>query len=116
MRLVVASLVVAAAAACATTVTLPPDRLATSEAAIRSAGELGAQDVPQAALHLRLAEEEMNRAKAFADEGNAARAQLFLDRSSADAELALALVREARTKSDADRAQRDADALEGSTR
>jgi len=110
------SIVVAAVAACATAVTLSPNRLASSEAAIRTAGELGAQGVPQAALHLRLAEEEMNQAKSFADQGNAERADLYLRRSNADAELAVALIKEARARGEADRAKANADALEGSTR
>ena len=105
----------ACALACAT-VQLPPEHVASSEAAIRSAAELGAADVPQASFFLRLAEEEMNHAKALADEGDARRAELYLGRSTADAELALALVREVRARADADRVQADVTALERSTR
>src|SRR4051812_38121305 len=111
-----ACLAVVVFAGCATTVTLPSEHLTASEAAIRTAGELGAADVPAAALHLRLAQEEMNDAKALADAGNAERAELYLRRASADAELAVALVKEARARGEADRAQADANALEGSTR
>ena len=115
MKMIFASSVLLALSACAT-VTLAPERLASSEAAIRAAAELGAQDVPQAALHLRLAEEEMNHAKALAQDGKQTRAELYLRRSGADAELALALVREAKMRTDAERAQSDVTTLEGSTR
>lgn len=117
MKLVLASCVIilGAGVACAT-VQLPAEQLASSEAAIRSADELGAPSVPAAALHLRLAEEEMTRAKALAYQGDGERADLYLRRSSADAELALALVREAKARGEADRAQTDANNLERSTR
>ena len=111
-----AVLIVVVAGACATAVTLPSDRLASSEAAIKTAGALGATDVPQASLYLRMAEDEMTDAKSLADQGNAERAELYLNRARADADLAVAIVREARAKSAADRAQVEANALEGSTR
>lgn len=62
-------------------------------AAIRSAEEVGAARSSKAALHLQLAKEQLERAKAMSGDNNAARAQLLLQRSHADAELALALAR-----------------------
>lgn len=100
--------------ACATA-TLAPDRLASSEAAIRSAEEVGAGKLPQAALHLKLAEEELAQAKVFAKNGDKERAELFLQRSAADAELALALARQEEAKVDADNALAAVLDIEGKT-
>jgi hypothetical protein len=79
----------------------PTEKLAASEAAIRGASEVGAEKVPQAALHLKLAQEQIAAAKALiADEENE-RAELVLMRAQADAELALALARESSAQADA---------------
>ena len=76
--------------ACATTQALHTE---TTSAAIRSAEEIGAAGVPEAALHLQLAKEEMETAHALNAEGNAEQASSWLLRAEADAELALALSR-----------------------
>lgn len=83
------------AAGCATTQAAPTDAIATSLAAVRGAEEAGAKDVPQAALHLQLAEEQIARAKATKD---GAAAEALAARANEDAELALALAREHQTK------------------
>lgn len=104
MRPVLAlSFALLAVSACATAA-LPPERLASSEAAIRSADEVGASKLPQAALHLKLAQEELAQAKQYAKDGDAARAELFLQRSDADSELAMSLTREEEAKVEADKA------------
>jgi hypothetical protein len=87
------TLVLSTALGCATT-SLPQDRVTSLQASMRSAEEVGAKDVPQAALHLKLAEEELARAKQLAALGDPERAELFLRRAAVDAELALALTRE----------------------
>ncbi len=81
----------------------PNDRLVASVAAERSAREMGAQSSPQAALHLKLAGEEIAQAKALMSDGQNERAEYVLVRAKADAELALALAKEAAAKTDADR-------------
>jgi hypothetical protein len=101
-----------ALSACATT-QLPPDRLASSTAAIRSADEVGAKELPQAALHLKLAQEELALAEQLAKDGDAARAELVLLRSNADADLALALARQAESQVDAEEAAAAVLAIEG---
>jgi predicted small lipoprotein YifL len=74
---------------------LPPnDRLATAEAATRSAKELGATQEPNAKLHLQLAEEQIEQARALMKEGDNKAADNKLMRASADAELALMLAKE----------------------
>jgi len=70
---------------------VPNAKVASSEAAIRAADETGARNVPQAALHLKLAEEQLQTGKKLmADEENE-RADFVLRRAQADAELAIAL-------------------------
>jgi hypothetical protein len=88
-------------AACASTPP-PHEREASSEAAIRAANEVGAQQVPQAALHLKLAQEQFEKAKKQMQSGDNAEASYTLLRSQADAELALAMAREEKTRSDAE--------------
>jgi hypothetical protein len=76
------------------TVQIPPDRLESSEASIRSADELGAQSVPAAKLHVQLARDQAAKAREMAADGDT-RAEYVLARADADAELALGLAREA---------------------
>jgi hypothetical protein len=72
----------------------PTDRLAGAEAATRSARELGADREPSAALHVKLAEEQIGTAKNLMKNDDNKRADLVLQRASADAELAVVLVKE----------------------
>jgi hypothetical protein len=84
--------VIAAAAAssgCASTL-----RTEKSTSGIRAAEEVGAENVPRAALHLQLAKEELKRARALATGGQMDQATSLLLRAEADAELAVALSRE----------------------
>lgn len=73
----------------------PNDQLASAEASVRAAHELGAEAVPRAELHLKLAKEQVTQARKLAQDGENERANLVLTRARADAELALALTREA---------------------
>ncbi len=75
-----------------------PTRIASSEAAIRSARDLGADRIPDAAVHLELAERQLDQAHRYIDEGDDNNARWMLVRADADAHLALALTREARTR------------------
>ncbi len=86
------------AAGCAT---VPPLRTEASTSGIRAAEEVGAARIPQAALHLQLAKEELAHAKGMAARGEPARAASLLQRAEVDAELALALSREDTEKSEA---------------
>lgn len=83
--------------ACATTQALHTE---TTSAAIRSAEEVGAAGVPEAALHLQLAKEEIATAHTLNAAGNAEQANSWLLRAEADAELAVAL-----SRADADTAE-----------
>jgi len=79
----------------------PTERMASSEAAIRGAKEVGADGVPKASLYLKLSEEQVAKAKAMMADGDNERADLVLQRAQADAELALALARENTAKNEA---------------
>lgn len=72
----------------------PRDQLTASESAVRAAEVAGAQDTPQAALHLKRAREQIDAAKALIQEGENERAEWMLRRARADADLALSLATE----------------------
>ena len=80
---------------------VPTEKISATEASIRAAEELGAPKVPQASLHLQLAKEETEHAQKFIKDGEPKRAEGLLMRAQADAELALALAREAPMKAEA---------------
>ena len=104
------SLVALAASGCAT-VQLPQQSLASSAASIRGAEELGAENVPEAKLHLQLARDQTEAARKLAANGNE-RAPLVLARAQADADLALTLAREATVRKAAAKASEDLKELE----
>ena len=72
-----------------------------SMATIRAADELGAANVPLASLHLQLAKEEAAQATALDAKKDSQRASYVWMRAEADADLALALAREAAAHNEA---------------
>jgi outer membrane PBP1 activator LpoA protein len=96
-------------AACGSSYPQPTERLAQSEAAIRSAKELGAQNDPQASLHVKLADDQMNTAKHLIKDGENKRADLVLQRAQSDAELAVMITRERAAKTQAQTARETLD-------
>ncbi|MBI2393191.1 MAG: DUF4398 domain-containing protein [Deltaproteobacteria bacterium] len=82
----------------------PTARMASTGAAIRAASEVGAQSDPKAALHLKLAQEQRDKAEALMKDGKNEEAEGLLMRAEADAELALALARSAQMKAQAEKA------------
>ena len=83
----------------------PTERMTTAEAAIRGAEEVGANNVPQAALYMKLAQEQTEKAKRLMQDGYNERAELELKRAQADAELAIAISKEQDTVAKAQAAQ-----------
>lgn len=79
---------------------LPTDKLTAAESSMRAAEEVGAKSVPRAELHLKLAQEQVEQAKKLADDGDGDRAAQVLTRARADADLAIALAREAAMQKD----------------
>ncbi|MBI2396122.1 MAG: DUF4398 domain-containing protein [Deltaproteobacteria bacterium] len=82
----------------------PNARVASTTGAITAAEEIGAKNDPQAALHLRMAQEQRQRAVELMARGKNAEASWMLARAQADAELAIALAREAQTRAAAEQA------------
>jgi hypothetical protein len=87
-------------AACASTPP-PHERHASSQAAIRTAKEMNADQIPQGALYLKLAQEQFDKGKALMNDGEHRAATFMLMRAKADAELALGLARENKTRLEA---------------
>jgi membrane protein involved in colicin uptake len=92
----------------------PQERMASSEGALRAAQEVGAQSNADAALHVRLAQEEINSAKSAMSDGDNKRAEYMLVRAKADAELAMAEAREAEARTQAQQAADQARLLQES--
>jgi hypothetical protein len=90
----------------------PNDKLTAAVAALRSAREVGAESTPQASLHLKLADEAINKSKALIKDGDNKRAEYTLIRAKADAELALALAKEATAKAEAQAAEEQIKSLQ----
>jgi len=80
---------------------VPQERLTSAQAAIKGAEVAGATQAPQAALHLKLAKEQVAKAEALIAEEENEEAASLIERAHADADLALVLAQEARSKQEA---------------
>ena len=80
----------------------PSERLAQAESASRGAKELGADGEPNAALHLKMASDQIKQAKDLMEHGDNKRADALLVRAQADGELALQMAKAAKTRAEAD--------------
>lgn len=97
MHLIKTSIVIGAALlglGCASS-PAPVEQLASAEASVRAAREVGAASVPRAELHLKLAQQQVAQARQLSEDGENEAAAVILTRARADAELALSLTREA---------------------
>jgi len=96
----------------ATSVT-PRTANATAEttAAIAAAETAVTKDQPQASLYLKLAKDQLHQAKQLMHDDETDKAQLVLERATADAELALMLARESDAKQKAEHARQQVEAL-----
>ncbi|HZF55225.1 MAG TPA: DUF4398 domain-containing protein [Polyangiaceae bacterium] len=83
---------------------IPHDQLASSQASIRAAEEVGANKYPTAQLHLRFAKDQVEKAKALIEDGEIEEAKLVLQRAQADADLAIAITKENAVRADAEQA------------
>lgn len=99
--LILATSALGIVSACASS---PPMRTEQSTSGIRAAEEVGAAKVPQAALHLQLAKEELELARKLAADGEREQGASMLLRAQADAELALALSHENTERAEANAA------------
>jgi hypothetical protein len=90
----------------------PTDSLANAIASVRGAEEIGAADVPEAALQLQLAREEITKARALMAEGENEPAYYQALKATNDAELAIQLVREEQAHEAAESARQHVDSLQ----
>jgi len=90
---------------------VPLDRLTDAKATVRAAQEAGAEGTPQAALHLKMANDELASAQKAMDDNDGERAQLLLNQAQADADLSLSLARGTTEKQQAQDAQAKIDGL-----
>ncbi|WNG61233.1 DUF4398 domain-containing protein [Archangium gephyra] len=101
-------------AGCAGVQQAPPTKqLVDSEVSIRQAEAAGAESVADAAQHLQWAREQASEARRLLERNERDKAALFLKRAEADAELALALAREAPARAEADRVLQQVQELQG---
>jgi hypothetical protein len=114
MRLLLVSALLVGMAACGTAAVPLKGNLPQTQSAIRAAEEVGAKQVPKAALHLKMAQDQLATAQALAADGEEEQASIMFARSESDAELALLLAREAKVRSEADAAQKNVDDLKKS--
>lgn len=84
---------------------------AETTAAIAAAETAAPKDHPQASLHLKLAKDQLQQAKELLQEEEDEKAQLLLQRATADAELALMLARKTDAEQKAQRAQAQVQSL-----
>jgi hypothetical protein len=94
---------------------VPTEQLASAQASVRAAQELGATRVPRANLHLRLAQNQVERARQLSKDGDNDRARIVLTRANADAELAVALTREAAVYQDLSSGYRTETSMNGTS-
>jgi len=90
---------------------VPLDRLTDAKSTVRAAEEAGAQSTPQAALHLKMANDELASAQKAMDSDDNDRARLLLNQAQSDADLSLALARGTTEKQQAQEAQAKIDGL-----
>ena len=80
---------------------VPQDSLTAAQADVKGAEVGGAAENPKAALHLKLAKDQIEKAQKEIADGDNEKAARTLDRAQADAELALALAKEGKAQGDA---------------
>jgi hypothetical protein len=115
-------LVSLAASTCALTILIVGCGSSTSPSAteamsaVSAAEAVGARNDPQAALHLKMAKDQVRAAEALIREGDKDEARLVLERAKVDAELAQVLTREAQMRARAQQAQQEIERLQHSVR
>ncbi len=106
----ISALVALFAAGCGSSA-VPLDKLTDAKATVRAAQEAGAESTPQAALHLKMANDELASAQKAMDDKDNDRARLLLNQAQSDADLSLALARGTAEKQQAQEAQAKIDGL-----
>jgi hypothetical protein len=79
---------------------VPRDQMTAAEASVKGAEVGGAMEEPKAALHLKLAKEQIAKAQALINDGENEDAARMVARAQADADLSLAISKQAGAKKD----------------
>jgi hypothetical protein len=106
MRIATIALLAAAAAACGGSFPPPNDEYSAAQADVGRAEAGGAPSVPDAKLHLQLAQEDLQKSKALIDQDNKRAADLIAV-ARVEAQLALSLAKQQLAEDAAHRAQAD---------
>lgn len=106
MKTITIAITSLALAACATA-PVPADKLGRAQASVRAAEEMNAEAEPNAALHLKLAREQLAQATQILKDGDNGRASGMLMRAEADADAALNLARERSARIEAEKTIQD---------
>jgi hypothetical protein len=80
---------------------VPQEQLSAAQAALKGAEVAGAAEDPQAGLHLKLAREQIEKAKALIASGDNEQAASVIDRAQSDADLAIVLAKQSKAKKEA---------------
>jgi len=107
LKRITAILTIALASSACASFSAPTDTMANALSSVRGAEELGAKQVPQAALELQLANDQVAEAERLMRDGDNEEAHYMALRAIQDAELAIALVREDRAQAQAKSAKQD---------
>ena len=111
IRFASCALVTLAVAACGGS-SLPPAKVGDTQSSISAAAAVGADQNPQAALHLKMARDQLKQAQGLLDDGKDEAARLVLERADADAEVALMITREAQASENVRKARADVENLQ----
>ncbi len=93
-------------AACGASFPPPNDQVAATQGAVRAAEEAGGDKDPEAQLYLKLAREQLDKARELMTEGQNERADRLLRRAEADADLARGLARSKSAAAEAEEAKK----------
>jgi hypothetical protein len=107
MRFVTVALAAAGIAACGSSFPPPNDEYSAAQADVGRAETGGAPGVPDARLHLQLAQEDLQRSKGLIDGGDNKRAADLIAVARVEAQLALSLARQDQAEGQARSAQAD---------
>lgn len=106
VRFISATLLSALVVACGGT-SIPPAKVAETQSQISAATAVGADNNPQAALHLKMARDQLKQAQNLINDGKDDEARLVLERANADADVALMITRETAATAAARKAEAD---------
>ena len=93
----------------------PTQKLASAKASVRGAEEVGAEQNPRAALHLKMARDQVAKAERLIAADDYESAALTLNQAQADADLALAMTREEKERQLAQQARMRIEELRSQT-